>query len=167
MSHLSKGWSICQKGGPFVKRCGPFVKRVVHLSKGWSICQKVRSICQRCPRTPIYLYYSLILWTKSASWTLGSSSVERDSVVAAASLRDLELDFPCSPSADRESRTSKILACESASKIDITSQMSTAQRGGIFPVFRIRERREYLSKLLTMSAKQLLSQSSANSVDRT
>ena len=25
--HLSKGWSICQKGGPFVKRCGPFVKR--------------------------------------------------------------------------------------------------------------------------------------------
>ena len=34
MSHLSKGWSICQKGGPFVKRCGPFVKRVVHLSKG-------------------------------------------------------------------------------------------------------------------------------------
>ena len=57
VSHLSKGWSICQKGGPFVKR-------VVHLSKGWSICQKVRSICQkvrsicqRCPRTPIYLYY--------------------------------------------------------------------------------------------------------------
>ena len=27
MSHLSKGWSICQKGGPFVKRCGPFLKR--------------------------------------------------------------------------------------------------------------------------------------------
>ena len=45
MVHLSKGWSICQKGGPFVKR-------VVHLSKGWSICQKVRSICQRCARTP-------------------------------------------------------------------------------------------------------------------
>ena len=27
--HLSKGWSICQKGGPFVKRCGPFVKGVL------------------------------------------------------------------------------------------------------------------------------------------
>ena len=40
MSHLSKGWSICQK-------VGPFVKRLVHLSKGWSICQKVRSICQK------------------------------------------------------------------------------------------------------------------------
>ena len=26
--HLSKGWSICQKGGPFVKRCGLFVKGV-------------------------------------------------------------------------------------------------------------------------------------------
>ena len=32
VSHLSKGWSICQKGGPFVKRCGPFVKGVPERS---------------------------------------------------------------------------------------------------------------------------------------
>ena len=38
---MSKGWSICQKGGPFVKR-------VVHLSKGWSICQKGGPFVKRC-----------------------------------------------------------------------------------------------------------------------
>ena len=31
---MSKGWSICQKGGPFVKRCGPFVKRCGPFVKG-------------------------------------------------------------------------------------------------------------------------------------
>ena len=31
--HLSKGWSICQKGGPFVKRVVHLTKGVVHLSK--------------------------------------------------------------------------------------------------------------------------------------
>ena len=44
----------------------------------------------------------------------------------------------------------------------------TLQRGGIFPVFRKREKRERLSRPLTMSAKQLIiSQSTANVVDRT
>ena len=51
MSHLSKGWSICQKVGPFVKRVVHLSKGAVHLSKGWSICQRV------CPNAH-FLYYS-------------------------------------------------------------------------------------------------------------
>ena len=61
MSHLSKGWSICQK-------VGPFVKRLVHLSKGWSICQKVRSICQRWPRTLNSYTTVVTLYVVVRSW---------------------------------------------------------------------------------------------------
>ena len=64
-----------------------------------------------------------LLKAKSAWWTLGSNGVESDSVIPAASPRDLELDFPSSLSADRESKTSTTLACDSASKIVIASQM--------------------------------------------
>ena len=48
----------------------------------------------------------------------------------------------------------------------LSNEYSTTGRH-IFPMIRIRERRECLSKLLTTSAKQRLSQSTSNLVDRT
>ena len=57
--------------------------------------------------------------------------MESESVIPAASPRDLELDFPTSLWAHRESRTSTTLACDSASKIVIASQIRAAQREGI------------------------------------
>ena len=62
------------------------------------------SFIRRPPRKPF------LLLAKSAWWTLGSNGVESDSVIPAASPRDLELDFPSSLSADRESRTSTKLS---------------------------------------------------------
>ena len=49
----------------------------------------------------------------------------------------------------------------------LSNENSTTGRDIIFPMIRIRERRECLSKLLTTSAKQRLSQSTSNLVDRT
>ena len=47
MSHLSKGWSICQKVGPFVKRVVHLSKGAVHLSK---VCQNAQLLyyCPAC-----------------------------------------------------------------------------------------------------------------------
>ena len=39
VSHLSKGWSTCQKVGPFVKRVVHLSKGAVHLSK---VCQNAQ-----------------------------------------------------------------------------------------------------------------------------
>ena len=55
--HLSKGWSICQKGGPFVKRCGPFVKRCARtLNCYTTIVPPTRFSTDGCSRSVIDLF---------------------------------------------------------------------------------------------------------------
>ena len=68
--------------------------------------------------------------------------MESGSVIPVASPRDLELDFPSSHCIHRESRTSTTLACDSASKIVIASQMSIAQREGIYFQWSEKEKEE-------------------------